>query len=212
MYQKWCTRQPTPWTTDPLISQGRMCNVFRALDKETVYCARAVIEPLWKRPADLLFNLIIFRAYINWSDAMEMIGLQFIDTYDKVAFTERLVTVSDALGKVSNAAYNVGTFTAHADAAQGAGCKHHRAAAMFDELRRGLPALVRKLLQRKDSAFTFESIVDLKGVGKFIGYQICIDLGYWNREVTHWSITVGVLPLEYYRWRAHTHTRSRGHE
>jgi len=45
----------------------------------------------------------------------------------------------------------------------------------------GLEALLQSLSEQNDSAATFDAICALPGVGKFIGYQVCIDLGYWSK-------------------------------
>jgi hypothetical protein len=55
----------TPHNTEGIINGGRLCNVFRHLDRESVYAVTKIIAPLRDRPGDLLLNIIIFRAYLN---------------------------------------------------------------------------------------------------------------------------------------------------
>ena len=100
------------------------------------------------------------------------------------AFLAKLDAIQEARGKVSNAAYNVGSFGAYRAVASGKGCKPRRAARMFATMAAfGLDAKLKRLLAQGDSAATFDAICVLPGIGQFIGYQICIDLGYWSQEV-----------------------------
>lgn len=71
-----------PWTTDPIISKGRMCNVFRFLDRESAWLAAHILEPLRNRPADLIFNVLIFRCYLNWHKSAQIVGVQSVATFD----------------------------------------------------------------------------------------------------------------------------------
>ena len=93
-----------------------------------------IISRLRKSPGDLLFNLIIFRSYLNSGEAMDLMGLQRCAEFDQAQFLEKLAIVDTKLGKVSNAAYNVGSFGSFADVASGPNSKPKRAAAMFAEI------------------------------------------------------------------------------
>ena len=92
----------------------------------------------------------------------------------------RLDAAQESLGKLTSAAYNVGSFNAFREAGYGQGVKPKRAAAMFATLAPMMAETVQKLLEKKDSEFTFKTITGLPGVGGFTGYQSCLDPGYWN--------------------------------
>jgi hypothetical protein len=183
VHKKWRARDPQPWTNDQIIPSGRMCNVFRHLDRESVYVVAKIIKPLRDKPHDLLFNLIIFRCYLNWSKAMDIVGLQSCTGFNEQEFLTKLLNVQQTLGKVSNAAYNVGSFSAYRAHAEGAGSKNMRATMMFSTIKSLIPAMADAIMARKDSDFTFQSLTSIDGVGKFIGYQICVDIGYWDHRV-----------------------------
>ncbi len=68
------------------------------------------------------------------------------------------------------------------------------AAAMFGHLAPQMASVMESILQRKDPAFTFKTITNLRGVGRFLGWQVCLDLGYWNPAVYNESIHVEVGP------------------
>jgi hypothetical protein len=66
VFHRWLDNAPTPWTSDAVLLRGRMCNNFRFLDRESAWLVANVIEPLRDQPADLLFNVLLFRTYLNW--------------------------------------------------------------------------------------------------------------------------------------------------
>ena len=56
-----------------------------------------MVEPLRDRPADLLFNLVIFRCYLNWHASMSLLGLQRCEGFDCAVFDAKLREVGTAL-------------------------------------------------------------------------------------------------------------------
>ena len=59
VYSRWYASAPAPWTSDQTLAVGRFANIFRFLDRESVWLCAHIIEPLRHRPADLLFNSTI---------------------------------------------------------------------------------------------------------------------------------------------------------
>ena len=181
VFQKWLVNAPPPWTDDPIIAHGRVANNFRYLDRETVWLIANVIEPLKDRPADLIFNIVLFRTYLNWHKSMEFIGLQYVESFDPTVFEAQLREAYQKLGKLSNGAYCVGSFMLFreqdANVPDGVSVKPARVAAMLAGLAAQMHAVAQQLLAKCDSAFTFQTILGLRGVGKFLGWQSCLDLG-----------------------------------
>lgn len=60
--------KPGPWTTDPVLRDGRFCNVFRELDAVTIWIDQNIRQPYADHP-HLWFMLAIAR-YINWPDTL----------------------------------------------------------------------------------------------------------------------------------------------
>lgn len=61
--------KPGPWTADPVLRDGRFCNIFRELDTVTIWIDRNIRKPYADHP-HLWFMLAIAR-YINWPDTLE---------------------------------------------------------------------------------------------------------------------------------------------
>ena len=133
---------------------------------------------------------------------MELLGLQRVDGFDSRTFERRLRLIGAKLGKLSSAAYNVGSFSTWAHVGSGSGVKPTRVAAMFAELAPQMADVASAILERQDSAFTFRLITSLRGVGGFLGWQVCLDLGYWNSRVYNESchVTIGPGALKGLGW------------
>jgi hypothetical protein len=199
VFNCWFHGARRPWTNDPTLAHGRMCNNYRFLDRESAWSIAHIVEPLRNRPADLIFNVILFRCYLNWHRSMELLGLQSVEGFDRATFEAKLREVGAKLGKLSSAAYNVGSFHSFSEADQllpedASGVKPTRASAMFAQLAPLMPEVARTILERRDSLHTFKTLTDLKGVGRFLGWQCCLDLGYWNPAVYNESFHVEVGP------------------
>jgi hypothetical protein len=60
--------KPGPWTADPVLRDGRFCNIYRELDTVTIWIDRHIRQPYADHP-HLWFMLAIAR-YINWPDTL----------------------------------------------------------------------------------------------------------------------------------------------
>lgn len=68
IYLKRKAGEPGPWTADPILANGRFCNVFRELDTVTIWIRENIRERFADHP-DLWFMLCIAR-YINWPESL----------------------------------------------------------------------------------------------------------------------------------------------
>ena len=63
---------PYPWTEDPILNEYSFCNVYRELDRVTIW-----IRENWREPyadhRNLMFAMAVARQ-INWPDTLEEIG------------------------------------------------------------------------------------------------------------------------------------------
>ena len=69
---------PWPWTDDPILRVHKFTNVFRELDRGTVWCREWIREPYADDP-ELFFNIATYRRY-NWIDTAAELG--YIHQYD----------------------------------------------------------------------------------------------------------------------------------
>lgn len=61
--------KPYPWTTDPVLSSGHFCNVFRELDRVTIWVRKNIREPFADHPN--LWIMLALARYINWPPTLQ---------------------------------------------------------------------------------------------------------------------------------------------
>ncbi len=69
IYLKRKAGRPGPWTTDPILLNGRFCNIFRELDTVTQWIDKNIRKP-YAEHEHLWFMLCMAR-YINWPPTLQ---------------------------------------------------------------------------------------------------------------------------------------------
>lgn len=89
-----------PWTDDDILQTYRFCNVYRELDKVTIWIAQNWREPN-KRDPDLWFAMVVAR-FINWPDTLAAVGYPV--PWDPERFRQRMGAIK---GKRYTGAYMI---------------------------------------------------------------------------------------------------------
>jgi hypothetical protein len=64
--------EPKPWTKDPILQRYRFCNIYRELDKVTMWINHHWVQP-HKEDANLWFAMALAR-FVNWPDTLARLG------------------------------------------------------------------------------------------------------------------------------------------
>lgn len=80
--RKEVDKDPWPWTDDPILQEYKFTNVFRELDKVTIWLKENWREP-FKWNEKLYFNLAVARQF-NWPDTLSLIGFSVDHKYMEV--------------------------------------------------------------------------------------------------------------------------------
>jgi hypothetical protein len=72
IYERRAEGQSYPWTDDPILNEYSFCNVYRELDRVTIWIRKNWREPYADHP-NLPFAMAMARQ-INWPDTLEEIG------------------------------------------------------------------------------------------------------------------------------------------
>ena len=110
-----------------------------------------------------------------------------------------MIEAKTTYGVNSNGAYRIPDFRLWevVDADSGIMLQHVkilRVAAMFAELAPLMAATWDTIEEANTSDMIFEIIDDLKGVGPFVAWQVCLDLGYINPEIYDQTVHVYAGP------------------
>ena len=104
--------KPGPWTADPVLRDGRFCNIFRELDTVTIWIDEHIRKPYADHP-HLWFMLAIAR-YINWPDTLRYLMDEAEpgtwpdeDGFEPAKLTKALEDYAAAGNKVYTGAYMI---------------------------------------------------------------------------------------------------------
>lgn len=174
IYLRRAAGEEFPWTNDPILQKYKFTNIYRELDKGTVWNREKIREPYNDHP-ELFFNLAAYRCY-NLESTQAALG--FIENYDAGSVVSKLHKLSNAGMKVFTGAYVI------------TGTLQDEEGNYPDKVTQVFGIMLNQLWNRRvelepqpgdtlHSAFTRIAHA-VKGMGKFITYEIISDLR-WTR-------------------------------
>ena len=104
IYLKKAAGAPDPWTDDEILRTYSFCNVFRELDKVTVWVREKWREPYANNPQ--LWIAMCLARQVNWPDTLEEVGFPE-KTYDAKAVRAALEARKARGEKVYTGAYMI---------------------------------------------------------------------------------------------------------
>ncbi|MBL8550604.1 MAG: hypothetical protein JNJ73_11525 [Hyphomonadaceae bacterium] len=179
IYLKKARGEPRPWTDDPVLREFSFCNVFRELDKVTVW-----VRENWREPFAENENLWIamcLARQINWPDTLAEIGFPE-KTYDADAIQKALEKRQARIGpdgkpeKVYTGAYMI---SAPAGEYKGMRKPEYTAQIVVGEVWRQREQFY-DLFVRRNEQPTMQAmhawLKQFRGWGDFMAYEVITDL------------------------------------
>lgn len=171
--------QPKPWTTDPIMRAYRFCNIYRELDKVTVWIMENWIKPY--ADSDTLAARALIGRLINHPDTLQLMldtkGCNLESGFNQAKLWQLFQDIKASGNKLVTGAYIVNTIFPKTFQVVD-GTKGDYIANFFT------PQVWanRKVLQEgiKSGSFktTLDAMCQIHGVGRFIGNQAVVDLSY----------------------------------
>lgn len=151
-----------PWTDDPILQTYKFCNVYRELDRQTIWYAdnwRVMHEDAW-------FASLVFR-FINWGDTCEELGLPL--PWNKSKFL-RVLNRRKARGeKTFSSAYMISTH----------GVKQPKPEYLAESLSKIWKVRDKVRYVEGEPLDEFHTrLIDCFDVGSFLGAQVIADVKY----------------------------------
>ena len=104
IYLKKEAGEAKPWTTDPILQEWKFCNVFRELDKTSVWVIENIINPHKNELEVLMFNLAFFR-YFNRIETGKVVG--YIKSWNVENVLETLLNLQFSGVPIFTSAYMI---------------------------------------------------------------------------------------------------------
>lgn len=168
---------PKPWTQDPILRNYRFCNIYRELDKVTVWIMDNWINPFVDSD-DLAARALIGRL-INHPDTLQkMLDAEvFGARYNQAKTWKLFQSIKESKEKLVTGAYIVNTLFPK-DHAKVDGSKGDYIANFFIPQVWANRTMLQKYLRTGSFEETLTGMTCIHGVGRFIGNQAVVDLSY----------------------------------
>lgn len=172
VYLKRLAGESKPWTDDPILSEHRFTNAFRAADRVSQYLIRNVIYEGNQEPDEITFRVLLFKFFNKidtWERLCSSVGTPSWASYDFDAYRRVLTHARSSSSALYSAAYVV------PPPRLGEPTKHENHLRLLELMMRSMPDAVMTARHLRD---IYEALTVHPSVGRFIGFQLTIDLNY----------------------------------
>lgn len=167
-----------PWTKDNILATKKFCNIYRELDKGTVWYIDNIVKPILEEKAnnwhlELLFQTIQYR-FINTVKIMDELGgpVKMWD-FDKISFENKIRNINSVIP--FNTAYAIClTFSQYPNASD----MHNGLALILNDIKNDICKITADLLSANNLESACNALSSRRGIGKFLAYEIACDLMY----------------------------------
>jgi hypothetical protein len=182
IFEQRVAGDPGPWTSDPILTQYKFCNTFRASDRVSQFLIRDVIYTAdTHTPESALLRIILFRIFSKpstWRALEDTLGPITSDTFSH----DRIDAVLDDLFARGETIYT-NAFILCANKAYGHDRKHRNHLALIRAIRSSrLSQVVARARHLRD---VYDALIGYPLLGRFMAYQLAIDINY--SELTNFN-------------------------
>jgi hypothetical protein len=164
--------RPQPWTDDTILRDHKFTNAYRASDRTSQFLIRDVIYQGDQDAREVTFRTLLFKLFNRigtWQVIVDALGIPSARSFDPRPISELLAARQRSGGRIYSAAYIM-------PPVHGSAVKHE---GHLELLRAMLQA---DLAERVTSAPTLASVYELllgwPSFGRFLAYQLTVDLNY----------------------------------
>lgn len=178
-YKRFILNHKAPWTKDKIMLDYKFTNVYRELDRGTIYLLDNIVGQF--SPMEQVFNIIVYRMF-NRIETWEATGFLHIHdlrsiSWDKVPSFRIWRNRMEAGLPLYTDAHMVCAYE-HFPGAD----KLARFEYIFDGVTTVLPTLMKIIRTAKTLQTVHKALTQIPGIGPFLAYEIAVDITYcdWN--------------------------------
>ena len=173
IYLRRVAGEPSPWTTDTVLSEYKFTNAFRAADRVSQYLIHLIYSDAKASGASLFLRALLFKIFNKietWDRIVSGFGMPVAHEFDYAACDDLLDNLRRQRAPIYSAAYIM-------PSGGRAGMPKHQ---MHLELIRRMldERLPEKLQESKSLADAYEMVLSYPTLGPFLAFQYVIDLNY----------------------------------
>lgn len=173
-YKRFVLKQDPPWTDDKILKTYKFINMYRELDKCTIYIINKLKNI--KDRKTLLLNIIFYR-FFNKFNLYEDLGVEPFSEVNKAQLAERFERIKRKGLPIFNNAYLISS--------GGTDKKHINILNNLEKLQ--LDKLIEMIDKSKTPEESLEVLQKIPMVGPFLACEIWTDLTYFKFFKQNWS-------------------------
>lgn len=177
-YVRFVLEQPAPWTEDPILQHYKFTNVYRELDRGTLFLLDNIKGK--GNPVDDVWNIIIYRMF-NRISTYEIVGYKSLEWWQNPKNFRKAFDKWRAAQESGQALYTDAHMVCAYEHFPGKD-KLARFEYIFAGVLQGIEVLMR-IIQRADTlGKVHAALVKFPGIGPFLAYEMAVDISYceWN--------------------------------
>lgn len=178
-YKRFVLKEKPPWARDSILQKYKIINVYRELDKGTLY----ILEKLKHiKDRKTVFLNVVFYRFFNKFNLYESLGIPPFNHFDKEVKDDLIIKFkqSKIRGKpIFNDAYLI--------AGKKGEEKYISVLNSLSWLWENLDSLIKKIDEAKTSEESLRIIKEIPLVGNFLAYEIWTDLTYFRFFKNGWT-------------------------
>lgn len=177
-HKRFVLGMKAPWTKDPIMQEYKFTNVYRELDRGTIYLLDNICGH--GEPVDQVWNIIVYRMFNRISTYDEAITFKSFASWSKDKVFRRMF---DNLRTYSE------TKPLYTDAHMVCAYEHfpgedklERFEYIFAGVIKGMDVLMRIIQKAKSLETVHRALTKFPGIGPFLAYEMAVDISYcdWN--------------------------------
>jgi hypothetical protein len=174
IYRRRLSGAAGPWTEDPILRTFRFTNAYRAADRTSQFLIRRVIYEGAQTHREIVFRTLLFRLFnlpSTWDALVAAFGLPAVDSFDRAGYGAALDDHRKSGARLYSAAYVIPPVPQ-----MGSGSKHEQHLALVEAML--ADGVDRRIAEAASLAGIFEILTSYPSLGRFLAFQLTIDLNY----------------------------------
>ena len=177
-YKRFTLKEKQPWTMDSILQKYKIINVYRELDKGTVYIINK-LKNIENRKI-ILLNVVFYRFFnrFNLYEKLSLPPLKDFSEKQKEELKKSLIKLKET-EPIFNDAYLI--------AGKNGEEKHISVLDSLSFLWKNIDNMIERIDNCKTQEESFVIIKEIPLVGNFLAYEIWTDLTYFNFFKQNWT-------------------------
>lgn len=182
-YKRFVLKDPPPWTKDPIFLEYKFTNMYRELDRGTLYLLDNIVNT-GNAPEEEVFNIILYRMF-NRVATYDHIGFQTVyrNSVGPMVWPSFVAVFNKlrAYAEAGNALYTDAHMVCAYEHFPGRD-KLERFEWIFAHVLKALPKLMTLVEHQTSLGPIHKFLTTIPGIGPFNAYEIVVDISYatWN--------------------------------